>query len=76
LPPSGRQAVPFQPTPELVHGVTVSHPELASVLRKSGWFSGKGFEPLPTEVGDIVVTRDVTGAAIYVESVRTTDEEN
>jgi hypothetical protein len=33
--------VPFRPTPELVHGVVVSHPHLAKVLRDAGWFSGK-----------------------------------
>jgi hypothetical protein len=40
-PKQGRRAVPFKPTPELVHGVAVSHPELALMLRKAGWFSGK-----------------------------------
>jgi hypothetical protein len=33
--------VPFTPTPELVHGVAVSTPQLAKVLKKAGWFSGK-----------------------------------
>ncbi len=42
-----RLPVPFQPTPELVHGVAVSHPELAVILRKANWFSGKGARPLP-----------------------------
>lgn len=32
----------FRPTPELVHGVVVGSPFLASILRKQGWFSGKG----------------------------------
>ncbi len=40
-PPPTRKAVPFRQTPELVHGVTVSSPALATVLRKAGWFSGK-----------------------------------
>ena len=35
------QAVRFEPTPELVHGVTVNHPGLAKILRKAGVFSGK-----------------------------------
>jgi hypothetical protein len=35
------QVAPFRPTPELVHGVTVSNPFLADMLRKLGWFSGK-----------------------------------
>jgi hypothetical protein len=33
--------VAFAPTPELVHGVAVSHPHLAKVLRDAGFFSGK-----------------------------------
>lgn len=40
-PPPTRKAVPFRRTPELVHGVAVGSPALASVLRKAGWFSGK-----------------------------------
>lgn len=35
---------PFRPTPELVHGVTVSNPYLAKVLREAGYFSGKTFK--------------------------------
>jgi hypothetical protein len=31
----------WMPTPELVHGVTVNHPELAYWLRKVGVFSGQ-----------------------------------
>lgn len=38
--PSGKP-VTFTPTPELVHGVFVSNPALAKVLRSSGFFSGK-----------------------------------
>lgn len=34
-------AAPFQPTPELVHGVTVASPELARILRRAGVFSGR-----------------------------------
>lgn len=30
----------YRPTPELVHGVTVSNPFLATVLKKAGYFSG------------------------------------
>lgn len=33
--------VAFRPTPELVHGVTVSNPFLATLLRQAGYFSGK-----------------------------------
>ena len=39
------QAVAFSATPELVHGVTVSSPLLAKILREAGVFSGKNFKP-------------------------------
>ncbi|GAA4351011.1 hypothetical protein GCM10023185_09320 [Hymenobacter saemangeumensis] len=41
LAPRPHQVVPFRPTPELVHGVSVSNPYLALVLRKNKVFSGK-----------------------------------
>lgn len=41
LAPRPHQIVPFRPTPELVHGVSVSNPYLALVLRKNNVFSGK-----------------------------------
>lgn len=41
IAPRAHQVNPFKPTPELVHGVTVSNPFLASVLRKNKYFSGK-----------------------------------
>lgn len=41
-PRSGGTIHPFRPTPELVHGVEVADPALALVLRKLGFFSGKG----------------------------------
>ncbi|MGX2993525.1 hypothetical protein JNUCC64_04385 [Streptomyces sp. JNUCC 64] len=36
------RAVPFRPTPELVHGVRVGDPLLARLLRSAGAYSGKG----------------------------------
>lgn len=41
IAPRTHQVSRFTPTPELVHGVTVSNPFLASVLRKNKYFSGK-----------------------------------
>jgi hypothetical protein len=38
--PQGEPAK-FRPTPELVHGVTVANPYLATFLRRLGYFSGK-----------------------------------
>lgn len=48
-PPPG-SITPFRPTPELVHGVSVSNPYLADLLRTAGFFSGKLYErtrPIP-----------------------------
>ncbi len=50
-----QRAVPFRPTPELVHGVTVSSPVLAALLRKAGVFSGKG---LKGELPEFMIDRD------------------
>ena len=38
--PESKSLKAFKPTPELVHGVVVSSPELASELKKHGYFSG------------------------------------
>jgi len=40
-PKSRERVAPFRPTPELVHGVTVGNPFLATLLRRAGYFSGK-----------------------------------
>jgi len=36
----------FKPTPELVHGVMISNPFLATVLKRHKYFSGKNAKPL------------------------------
>lgn len=36
-----RAIAEYRPTPELVHGVAVANPHLATVLRSAGWYSGK-----------------------------------
>ena len=41
MPRPPARAVPFSPTPELVHGVSVGSPTLAELLRDAGFFSGK-----------------------------------
>lgn len=58
-----RKAVAFTPTPELVHGVAVSSPELAARLRKAGVFSGQG---LKGDIPVVNVTRDPNGFALKV----------
>jgi hypothetical protein len=44
LPHGDKCAVEYTPTPELVHGVTVTSPFLAKVIRDVGGFSGKGMK--------------------------------
>jgi len=61
MPIKSRSAVEFKPTPELVHGVTVSHPGLANILKKAGWFSGKQAVPVSEAV---VVDHDEHGAVV------------
>lgn len=66
-----REAVEWKPTPELVHGVVVTHPELALVLRRAGWFSGKAAEPIDEEVE---ILRDKTGAALQAAPAQQQEE--
>ena len=65
VPVSNRQAVPFKPTPDMLHGVTVKHAELIPILRKAGWFSGQKRQ-LSDHIPGVEVTRDNSGAAIEV----------
>lgn len=51
-------------THALVHGVAVSDPELADVLRRAGWFSGKP----SSQVSGVKVERDKDGFALGVSS--------
>lgn len=53
--------VPFRPTPELVHGVAIGSPGLATMLREAGWFSGKTAAPVDAAVR---VERDEYGFAL------------
>lgn len=46
IAPRPHGVVPFQPTPELVHGVAVSNPYLAKILKQHRYFSGKDARPL------------------------------
>jgi hypothetical protein len=55
--------VPFTVTPELVHGVAVSSPNLANLLRKVGVFSGKALHGMTPE--SLTVHRTESGAAVF-----------
>lgn len=61
-----RKPVEYTPTPELVHGVSVTSPVLAKVLRKAGAFSGQGVK---AGVPEINVTRDENGFATEASGV-------
>jgi hypothetical protein len=66
-PPPERKVAEYKPTPELVHGVTAFNPQLAAVLRKAGWFSGKRAVPLPEEQGPVRVYIDPHGFVVGAE---------
>jgi hypothetical protein len=44
IAPAAQTVAAFKPTPELVHGVSVHNPFLASILKKHKFFSGKGVQ--------------------------------
>jgi hypothetical protein len=44
-PRASRDRSLFEPTPELVHGMIVGDPLMASILRRGGAFSGKKLSP-------------------------------
>lgn len=46
IAPRPHGVVAFKPTPELVHGVAVSNPYLAKILKQHQYFSGKDVKPL------------------------------
>lgn len=45
IAPRAHRVAKFTPTPELVHGVEVSNPFLANVLKKHKYYSGKSIKP-------------------------------
>lgn len=50
---------PIRPTPELVHGVVVSNPHLAGVLKRAGWFSGYADRLRELPDGTVVLREDI-----------------
>lgn len=53
----------WKPTPELVHGVEVSDPLWAGLLRRSGLFSGKALKPGSDTVVGAYMAEQASGAA-------------
>lgn len=43
-PRQNGEVAQWRPTPELVHGIEVADPLWAALLRKAGWYSGKGLK--------------------------------
>jgi len=66
IKPRPKSVASFKPTPELVHGVTVSSPDLAALLRKAGYFSGPS-KGVKHDAG--AVTRDYSGETLKVSSI-------
>lgn len=67
-PRTGKYVEAHRPTPELVHGVSLSSPELAGVLRKAGWFSGNHDKHAAPVVKDVDVYYDEHGFVIGAEN--------
>ena len=65
----------FNPTPELVHGVVISSPELAEELRKAGYFAGPS-KKKPTEY--IPINKEMDGLTVVVNEIGESmwDQEN
>lgn len=63
-PPPERRVAKFSPTPELVHGVAVADPALATVLRRAGWFSGQKMRWVDELPDSVTVQRDEHGFAL------------
>lgn len=62
-----RKPVAYTPTPELVHGVSVTSPALAAMLRKAKGFSGKVSRGVP--MSGLQIQRDADGFALKVDPV-------
>lgn len=71
-PKPDKKAATFTPTPELVHGVTVSSPYLASVLKNAGWFSGKTVKD-PNIAAEVI--RDPNGGIVMVNPAQASGED-
>ncbi len=48
--PRAKTVASFTPTPELVHGVVVTSPALASILRRSGYFSARNIKEVTAPI--------------------------
>jgi hypothetical protein len=69
-PRAEKHIAEYKPTPELVHGISVSSPQLATVLRKAGWFSGKKVSSLKGVSGAVHVHFDEHGFVVGADMTR------
>jgi hypothetical protein len=72
LAPKKKSVAAYTPTPELVHGVIVSSPDLAAALRASGYFAGPS-KKAPT--GFVSMAKKMIGLTVHVDSEYATDED-
>jgi len=63
IAPRSKTVAAFSPTPELVHGVVISCPELALRLRKAGYFGGPS-KKMPNEW--IPIEKELDGLTVVV----------
>jgi hypothetical protein len=75
IAPRSKKIAAFNPTPELVHGVVISSPELAEELRKAGYFAGPS-KKKPTEY--IPINKEMDGLTVVVNEIGESmwDQEN
>lgn len=66
IAPKPKRIAEFKPTPELVHGVIITNPDLAYVLRKGRAFSGKDVHW--DELDGVEIQRHVTNEKVVTVS--------
>jgi hypothetical protein len=71
LAPKTKSVAKYTPTPELVHGVIVSSPELAASLKAVGYFGGPSKGPAK---GVVPISKTMDGLTVKVSGSPTLDE--
>lgn len=72
LAPKSKSVATYKPTPELVHGVIVSSPELATKLKDVGYFAGPSKGPAK---GFVDIAKKMVGLTVHVDTEYATDRE-
>lgn len=71
LTPKTKSVAKYTPTPELVHGVIVSSPELAATLKAVGYFGGPSKRPAK---GSVPIAKKMDGLTVKVSGSPSLDE--